>query len=296
MDSELRAREVLVDPSADPSVAAAKKRQNGAFRMYGGISVALGYAGFTPSIGFALTGVLWSVSHNDYHTDVDIFLWVHVWCMVLWFVSVGLQLWTGGTPRSALHRAGGYVGWLALTLGQLVIAVWTVKYDFAEGQWAGGVYTLTLVVMAVFNINIGCLRARQKRFMEHKDHVLMALMWSLDPGFHRLAMWAAHLASGHLDPVSLLEYAKLPANFTLVCLFGAMVVSGRRANCITVPNIGLQFVAFHLGALAVFTDASSGKAEAAVWIATACGAVLLCAIVAAFSIADWRLRRTPCQR
>jgi hypothetical protein len=130
--------------------------------------------------------------------------------------------------------------------------------------------------------------AREKRTIQHKDHVLMALMWSLDPALHRLFMWILRLCAPHRSNADrLLFFGKLPANAMLVLTFGTALVCARRASRITISNVALQLALFFLGLLVLLTDPEVGSATT---IAAIVGATVLLAAVAALSALEcaWR--------
>lgn len=232
----------------------AKQLQNSAFKRFGFAAALIGLLGFVPSYyKAATTGVLWSVSHDAPHTEND-FLVPHFICMLFWLFGAFGQLASGGTSYKKTHRICGYVALSGLFIGMLGASGNIFKYDFADqgvaGMAAGG-YTILLVLGATVNGAVGLGRAIQKRTKEHKDHMLMAIMWSLDPAVHRFAMWLIRwFANGHVDSDLLLTFGKLPANFILVTLFGTMLVRGQRVTCINVANVGMQFFLFVLGVAA----------------------------------------------
>ena len=119
----------------------------------------------------------------------------------------------------------------ALTLGFGIIGVgmiggwiWPLLNDFSNGlasPTAGaGIYTIIMGTGVVIN---GCLAgyfAKTKDLARHKDHVVMMLFWTLDPGLHRLYMWLMRLfcdcwAPEHTHGLGI-AIAKLPANLTLI--------------------------------------------------------------------------------
>lgn len=125
-----------------------------------------------------------------------------------WRASLA-QLWTGGLREYATaHR---YVGSLGL-LGMILAASNELKYVSAASG-LGNFYTLLLCFGAAANMILGVLRARQRRLAKHKDHMLMAVMFTLDPAIHRLVMWTIRLFasdSKSLDPMVLLIFGKMP--------------------------------------------------------------------------------------
>jgi len=173
-----------------------KERQNSMFRVYGMVALVLGAAGFAPSICEALlTGALWSVSHDARHTNND-FLGAHAVGAVVWTVACIAQLNTGGVPKhAAAHRVCGYVGSAALLLAMVLAAANELKYATPESA-LGNAYTLLLVLGASGNMLVAVVRGRQKRFPEHKDGMLLAIMFTMDPAVHRLAMWSIRFAVG----------------------------------------------------------------------------------------------------
>lgn len=240
-----------MDSSPVVVVDQSKKIQNRSFKRFGGIAAVVGLLGFVPSYyNAARTGVLWSVSHDAPHTEND-FLIPHFICMLVWLFGAFVQLTTGGTTYKKVHRYTGYISVAGLVVGMIGAGGNIFKYDFAAQGIAGigaGIYTVILMLGATVNGIVGVSRAIQKRTPEHKDHMLMALMWSLDPAVHRFCMWLIRwCASGDVDPTELLTFGKLPANFFLVTCFGTMIVISRRVTCINVANVGMQFVLYIFG-------------------------------------------------
>lgn len=273
----------------------AKKLQNISFKAVGSSAVFAGIAGFTPSLYKMLTDCIWSVSHDAPHTDTD-FLLVHGVFMVFWILACLVQLWSGGVAKRRLaHRVGGWLGSLSLAAGMLFAACNMVKYDWLENQQVyAGSYTLMLLLAACFNLLLGLQRAIRRRFAEHKDYMLMAIMMSLDPAIHRLSMWCIRWGSGkqHLDADNLLMLGKMPANFLLIVAFGSMAVRARRVNCVTLGNLSLQLLAFALGAVAAL--ARTGECEECigprVYYSVLFGTALLLLVLAILAAAEFHLR------
>lgn len=245
--------------------AQAKKVQNSAFKFFGGIGLAGGIAGFSPSVFKMLTGPIWSVMHNAPHTDNN-FLYPHACGCIVWFAALFIQLCTGGTPWKRTHYYSGYVGALGLAIGMFFAFANTILYDVViEKTPLIGFYTFVLIFGASINGAAGIACARAKRLPEHKDFMIMATMWTLDPALHRLSMWVTRAVDGSVglipDPDVLATVGKMPANFLLVTIFGAMAVKGRRANRITVPNITLEGFAFVGGILETFTHLGTGEKD-----------------------------------
>eukprot|EP00966_Prymnesium_polylepis_P270815 6256301-Prymnesium_polylepis.1 len=199
--------------------------------------------------------------------------------MIVWFAASIVQFATGGIGAwRGTHRAVGYAGFLGLVVGMATAAIWTVKYDvLIHGDAIGGSYTLLLVTCALFNILVAVHHARHRRTVLHKDHALMALMWSLDPALHRLAMWCVRLGGAGPSSNKLLRYAKLPANAALVIIFGTALVFARRVTCATALNVSLQLALFLLGFATLLLDVPAGSTLRLVAIA---GAAATLAIVA----------------
>lgn len=282
-------------PKCEDEIALAKAVQNRAFKLFGSIGLAGGVAGFSPSVFKLLTGPIWSVMHNAPHTDND-FLYPHTCGCIVWFASLLVQLCTGGTPYKRTHRVSGYIGALGLAVGMVFAFANTVKYDVViERTPLISLYTFVLIFGASINGAVGIARARQKRIPEHKDFMLMATMWTLDPALHRLSMWLVRVMAGpkrFLDPDVLATLGKLPANFLLVAIFGAMAVRGRRVNRITVPNISLEAFAFTFGLVECFANLGAGQKQVhpPILDAVIVGAAAFGAVVAGLVFAERRLR------
>ena len=264
-----------------------KVLQNRWYKRWGGAAAVLGIAGFLPSLYHLCRGVVWSVSHDAPHTEVDSFLKVHAASMCVWFVALAVQIPTGGTSYKAVHRWVGYVGVSGLGVGMLTSTAWVFKFDVAKGDVAGAAYTLLLIVCSSVNMILAVHHVRQRHTSEHKDHALMALMWSLDPAIHRFIMWLVRwaMAPAIPDARKLLMYGKLPANALLVLCFGLMAVGAKRLNAVMKVNIGLQFLLFFISLAMLLLDAaglgSPPRPCAAVWGSAVAGAIVMLAATCA---------------
>lgn len=220
--------------------------------------------GFLPSLFMlAKTGQVWSVNHQAPHSMVDQYLLVHIPLAFLWALLVGVQLWTGQVPgRRKLHIR---LGWLSLATGVIGVGViggwvWPLINDFAEGfdspNAGAGIYTMTMGVGVVVNGLLAGYFARKRDLARHKDHVLMTLFWTMDPGIHRLNMWLMRLFGGDTwapEQTSGLgiAIAKLPANLTLIVWAFVVAILARRLNTIFWGNIAGQVALWCLGTFAV---------------------------------------------
>ena len=293
---EIEAAE-LIPNNGNPR--ATTQRQNGTFRVYGLAALVLGIVGFAPSITKALlTGTPWSVSHDATHTD-NAFLGVHAVAAAIWTLACIVQLCTGGVPKHAVvHRICGYAGSAGLLLAMVLATANELKYATRE-TILGNIYTLVLVLGASINMLVAVVRARQRRFPEHKDGMLLAIMFTLDPAVHRLAMWTiriiASIVSGKkmtdpttVDPGQLLILGKMPANFILFVVFGCMFVHSRRVSKVTLLCTSFNLVAFVGGAILAFSD---GAVTATVRGLALTGTVAIMGIAAAFVVVEKRKRR-----
>ena len=274
-----------------------KQLQNHAYRVCGLAVLVLGLIGFAPSISKALlTGSLWSVSHDAEHTDND-FLAAHGVGAVVWTLACVVQLGTGGVPRHGYvvaHRISGYIGSFGLLFAMVLATANELKYATPDSA-VGDAYTLLLVLGATGNMLIGLIRARQRRFAEHKDGMLLAIMFSMDPAVHRLAMWTIRFIIGkgtmttdstRVDADKLLILGKMPANLILYTSFGFMFLYSRRVNRHTVLCTGFNLIAFLGGAvIAVAADAGAVVVGLAM-----VGTAAIVMITAAFIIIERRAR------
>ena len=98
--------------------------------------------------------------------------------------------------------------------------------------------------------------AKKGQLAKHKDHALMTLFWTLDPGIHRLYMWCMRLFcwdcwapenTGDLG----IAIAKLPANISLIVWALLMAYSAKRINKIILVNASGQFALWLLGTMAL---------------------------------------------
>ena len=283
----------LLKQDADVAAPLARKElQNRTFRSGGLAVLALGAVGFAPSITKALlTGSLWSVSHDAKHTDND-FLGVHTVGAVVWILAAAAQLWTGGVSKyTTVHRICGYCGSTGLFVAMVFATANELKYATPESA-LGNFYTLLLAIGATVNMIVGIVRARQRRFAEHKDSMLLALMFTLDPAVHRLAMWTIRLVlgGGKINALQLLILGKMPANFVLYVVFGWMFVHGRRVNRATVLCTSFNLIAFIGGATLAFAGAADGTVAPTVWRLALAGTIAMLAITAMFVVIEKRKR------
>jgi hypothetical protein len=230
-----------------PDAAEAKKRQNAAFKRFGAVAWFFGVGGFLPTTLLGLYhGIPWSAASLEPHSDVDGWLYVHAFSMWLWCLAVAVQFWSGGRLQEhvkRVHRYSGYLGFGALSSGMLSGGlVYTVKYDFlVHKTFAGGYYTIVISVFAWMNMAVAIAKARQHQTAEHKDFVLMAFMWTMDPAVQRAAMHLLRCCLFRPDPLVLLTVGKLCGNVFLTLVFGGAAIAGRRENLTTVLNVAGQW-------------------------------------------------------
>lgn len=282
-----------------PQRAIDTERQNRAFRACGLAALALGVVGFAPSVGHALLGTLWSVAHDAPHTATD-FLGGHAVCAVVWTLAAVAQLCTGGVPRYGVaHRFGGYVGTTGLLLAMALAAANELRFA-TPGSALGSAYTLLLVLGASFTAIVGIVRAKQRRFPEHKDCALLAIMFTMDPAVHRLSMWTIRFIIGGgtmtadpavVDPGKLLILGKMPANFILYVVFGGMFVRSRRVNRVTVLCTSFNLIAFIGGAILAVATGADGEVGPVVWGLAVAGTAAILSVTAAFVVVERRKRR-----
>mmetsp|Transcript_10676 Transcript_10676/g.24785 ORF Transcript_10676/g.24785 Transcript_10676/m.24785 type:complete len:335 (-) Transcript_10676:77-1081(-) len=307
MSATLDGAPLLVASQPEDRVAShARDLQNLWYKRLGVSALVLGVAGFLPSLYHLSRGTVWSVSHDAPHTDVDVILKVHAASMCVWFAAAAVQIPTGGTRFKAAHRRVGYAALLALSVGMLSGAAWTALHDAAEGQAIGAAYTLLLAVCCWANAVLAAYHIRRRRTAEHKDHALMALMWSLDPAFHRAVMWLIRwaMAPAVPDPTRLLIFGKLPVNALLVLCFGAMAICAKRLNTVVMLNVCLQLALFWAGLAMLVLDAAglegSPRPGPAIWVPATAGAIIMLAatvvLCAVARITHREAQRKVCSR
>ncbi len=240
-------------------------RQNWAYKRGGAWLLILGAAGgFLPSLFILMTkNQVWSVNEQGPHSSVDASLLLHIPIAVIWISLVGVQLWSGDkSDRRILHR---YVGWVALLAGILGIGliggwIWPLLNDFSGGlssPTAGaGIYTMITGLGVGVNGILTIIYARQKNFAAHKDHALMTLFWTMDPGLHRLNMWLMRVIGGdYWAPENTAELgiaiAKLPANVGLIIWALTMAWYAGRLNKRIIYNVAGQYFLWILGTFAL---------------------------------------------
>jgi len=223
----------------------------------GAVLVAAGLGGFVPSLSMLVYhGKVWSVQHNAPHSDVNTVLLLHIVGALAWGVCMILQLITGGVAQwRTAHRVAGYVGYIALSLGVALSGgiLYTTIVDFGaeDPDYGAGLYTYILGVVAWGNMTAAIVYARRRNMPRHKDHALMAMMWTLDPGVHRSMMWLMRLGCVSCYPTEgnwpLLVPGKLLANLFLIlwCISTAFIAG--RLNGITIGNALGQWMLCLLG-------------------------------------------------
>ena len=274
-------------PEAVLSPAQATFLQNRIYKRAGALLLVLGAAGgFVPSLWmFAATGQVWSVNHQAPHSLVDIYLLVHIPLAVLWALLVGLQLWSGQVrARRDLHV---FVGWITLATGVIGIGIiggwiWPLIHDFSDGldsaNAGAGIYTISMGLGVVINGILAGHYARKRDLARHKDHVLMALFWTMDPGIHRLNMWLMRLFGGDTwAPENTsglgIAIAKLPANLSLIAWALTMAILARRLNRIVWSNVAGQFALWCFGTVAVV---GTFQSQLIAWTVVCVSALLFC--------------------
>ena len=91
-------------PSSDvcvppPTESEAKATHNRWYRLGGGILLAFGLGGFVPSLAMlCYHGEVWSVQHNKPHTNVNVWLILHIIGAITWGGVMVFQLASGGFP------------------------------------------------------------------------------------------------------------------------------------------------------------------------------------------------------
>ncbi len=250
----------------DPlSFAEVTRLQNRIYKRAGALLLVLGAAGgFLPSLFMlAKTGQVWSVNHQAPHSMVDVYLFIHIPLAVVWALLIAVQLWSGQvTSRRYLHIS---LGWFTLATGVIGIGVvggliWPLVNDFADGfdspNVGAGIYTMSMGAGVIINWVLAGYYARKGDLARHKDHALMAIFWTMDPGIHRLNMWLMRMFGGDTwapEQTSGLgiAIAKLPANLTLIAWALIMAILARRLNGIIWSNVAGQFALWCFGTSAV---------------------------------------------
>jgi hypothetical protein len=255
---------LITHPSTATIINTKTGSTNYFYKFYGGIVVTLGLMGFSPSIIKAITtGLIWSVSKDAPHTD-NAFLTAHAVFVAVWCIACIIQIWSGGNPSyGQVHKYAGYTGSSSLFIGMVLAAMNEITYN-AFG--IGPLYTFALILGATANMVLGIVRARQRCFADHKDAMVMAIMFTMDPAIHRLFMWLIRLVAllmggVEVDADQLLILGKMPANFFLFTVFGVMVVYARRVNAVTVCNISFNLIAYVGGTVFAIVMVTSDQAS-----------------------------------
>ena len=243
------------------STIEASNLQNRVYKRAGALLLILGAAGgFLPSVLIlANTGHVWSVNQQAPHSMVDTYLLIHIPLAVIWACLVAVQLWSGQVlKRRRLHMT---LGWITLATGIVGIGIvggwlWPLVNDFANGfdspNAGAGIYTMSMGLGVVVNGLMAGYFAHKRDLARHKDHALMALFWTMDPGLHRLNMWLMRWFGGDTwSPEQTgglgIAIAKLPANLTLIAWALTMAILARRLNGIIWSNVAGQFILWTLG-------------------------------------------------
>ena len=277
-----------------------KALQNAVYKRWGFALITLGlFGGFAPSITKALIHHhVWDVGTDQPHSDVDSWLYAHIGGALIWGMCIMQQLVSGGSSVSwqqKWHRISGWLAVISLLIGVSLSGglIWTIHYDFfvAESFNVGaGLYTIILALSAALNMLLAVRYARSGQFALHKDHALMAIMWTMDPAVHRSVMWLLHLACySCFTPAafegtqqSLNVIAKMPANVLLFSWCLCIAIHARRMNTILLLNGSGQY--------ALWTLQIMNALSAVSWVAAICVFVVLCCIYAGLVI---KVRRSP---
>jgi hypothetical protein len=257
------------------------KQQDRIYKRFGAILLLFGAAGgFLPSLYMIATkGTIWSTNRQQPHhgpDESDPVLSFHIALSVIWAILLALQLWSGGAPKKrVMHRVGG---WFAVAVGLLGVAVaggwvWTYLNDFSTGfttpRARAGYYTVILGVGGAANAVMLVVHARKRNFSLHKDYALMSLMWTLEPGVHRLYMWLMRWvcwdcwAPENTEGMGI-ALAKLPANLTVISWALLMAALARRTNGIILWNVSGQFLLFAFGSFSTLDRLYNGQVATAV--------------------------------
>ena len=238
--------------------------QNQVYKRAGFLLLILGFGGFLPSILLLLfTGKVFSVNEQGPHPMVDMALLIHIPLAIIFALMVGMQLWSGDKPQQKkIHRIGGWIAFSAVFLGISVSGgwVWPMWNDFANGldspSAGAGFYTMLNGLAIATNAILMVYYAKKNQLAKHKDHALMTLFWTLDPGIHRLYMWIMRLfcwdcwAPENTGDMGI-AIAKLPANLSLVCWALVMAFLAKRLNTTILVNASGQFLLWLLGTFAL---------------------------------------------
>jgi len=258
-----------------------KMLQNRVYKRWGAALVALGLAGFTPSITKAIIHhQVWSAGSDEPHTAVDNWLYAHIAGALVWAAAIVQQLISGGSSVGVIQKWHRAMGWVAVISGLCGLVfcggfVWTIHYDFVDPETRNigvGLYTLALALGASVNMIAAVRYARARDFGRHKDHALMAIMWTMDPAVHRSVLWLMHwscyscfISDDEFEERahSLLIIAKMPANVILFSWCLCVAVHARRVNRILVINGSGQYV---LWTSVIFYDLSNTSLPAAIYV------------------------------
>jgi len=246
------------------------RTQDQVYKRFAFVLIAIGaLGGFGPSLAmFLINRKPWSVNRQIPHLDADATLYVHIFLAFPAIALIVYQFWTGGVGKKRnQHRK---TGWLAVTFAFVGIAVaggwvWTYINDFSDGLTSprarAGYYTVILGIGVAVNMIMLVVRAKQKDFLRHKDHAMMALFWILEPGVHRFCMWLMRWFGGPVWAPENTEgmgiaFAKLPANIFVILWAITMAVKVGRLNRIILSNVAGQFILFLAGCSAAMPSAT----------------------------------------
>jgi len=240
-------------------------RHNIVYKRAGYVLLALGFiGGFLPSVLILFfTGEVFSVNEQGPHPMVDTTLFVHIPLAILFALLAGFQLWSGDKKRQKkTHRLIGWIAFGAVAVGISMSGgwIWPILNDFSNGldsPTAGaGVYTILNGLAIAINASLMVFYAKKGKLAKHKDHALMTLFWTMDPGIHRLFMWLMRLlcwecwAPENTGDMGI-ALAKLPANVSLIIWALVMAYYAGRLNKIILINASGQFFLWLLGTMAV---------------------------------------------
>lgn len=176
---------------------------NDAFKWTAIVLFVFGYGGFIPGI---IIGLLWGYPVNtlviERHEDANWSLYMHICASLVWVPVVIHQFVVG--KRGRRHRMLGYLGLLIWNIPMGFNITWLWNPNLVWIELAGisipffslnpfSYYTKLIYFGATLNLILGIAAVRSRKLSDHKDYMMMVLLWTADPGFNRTVIHLTHV-------------------------------------------------------------------------------------------------------
>jgi len=183
-----------------------RKSQSEGYKDIAIVLFVIGYLGFLPGviIGF-MRGYPISTLAIGPHENINSLLYIHIFSALVWVPLCAHQFLVGN--RGKLHRIVGYIAALIwnIPMGFNITFIWSGDFtnithveDFfvtllAMFTSVFHLYTIIMYFGVTINMALGVAAARRKDLVNHKDYMIVTLLWTADPGLNRVVIHLTHL-------------------------------------------------------------------------------------------------------